>query len=101
MMLIAGGKSFGGRMTSQAHAASALPNVSGLAFLGFPLHASGKPSTDRASHLSKIFIPMLFLQGGKDKLAELLSSELSPKSSVALPRFTSLTKPITHFMCQN
>jgi uncharacterized protein len=71
MMLIAGGKSFGGRMTSQAQAASALPNVSGLAFLGFPLHASGKPSTDRASHLSKIFIPMLFLQGGKDKLAEL------------------------------
>jgi len=71
MMLIAGGKSFGGRMTSQAQAASALPNVSGLVFFGFPLHASGKPSTDRASHLSKIFIPMLFLQGGKDKLAEL------------------------------
>jgi len=69
--LIAGGKSFGGRMTSQAQAASALPNVGGLVFFGFPLHASGKPSTDRASHLSRISIPMLFLQGGKDKLAEL------------------------------
>jgi predicted alpha/beta-hydrolase family hydrolase len=70
-MLIAGGKSFGGRMTSQAQAASPLPNVVGLVFFGFPLHASGKPSTERAAHLSKVTIPMLFLQGGKDKLAEL------------------------------
>jgi uncharacterized protein len=71
MMLIAGGKSFGGRMTSAAQAASALPNVGGLVFFGFPLHASGKPSTERAAHLFEISIPMLFLQGGKDKLAEL------------------------------
>jgi predicted alpha/beta-hydrolase family hydrolase len=71
VMLIAGGKSFGGRMTSQAQAASPLPNVIGLVFFGFPLHASGKPSTEKAAHLSKVTIPMLFLQGGKDKLAEL------------------------------
>jgi hypothetical protein len=67
--LIAGGKSFGGRMTSQAQAASPLPHVSGLAFFGFPLHAAGNPSAERAAHLSKVMIPMLFLQGSKDKLA--------------------------------
>ena len=71
LMLIAGGKSFGGRMTSQAQAALPLPNVAGLVFFGFPLHASGKPSTERAAHLFKVTIPMLFLQGDKDKLAEL------------------------------
>ncbi|MGB8628979.1 MAG: alpha/beta family hydrolase, partial [Xanthobacteraceae bacterium] len=70
-MLIAGGKSFGGRMTSQAQSALPLPNVAGLVFLGFPLHASGKPSTERVAHLFKVTIPMLFLQGDKDKLAEL------------------------------
>ena len=69
-VLIAGGKSFGGRMTSQAQAASPLPYVSGLAFFGFPLHGAGKPSTERAEHLMKVTIPMLFLQGSKDKLAE-------------------------------
>jgi predicted alpha/beta-hydrolase family hydrolase len=68
--LIAGGKSFGGRMTSQAQAASPLPNVKGLAFLGFPLHAIGKPSDERAVHLAEIKIPMLFLQGTRDALAE-------------------------------
>src|SRR5262249_14023888 len=68
--LIAGGKSVGGRMTSQAQAASPLPHVSGLVFFGFPLHAAGKPSAERATHLSKVMIPMLFLQGSKDKLAE-------------------------------
>jgi uncharacterized protein len=68
--LIAGGKSFGGRMTSQAQAALPLPGVRGLAFVGFPLHPAGKPSTDRADHLSKIEIPMLFLQGTRDSLAE-------------------------------
>jgi uncharacterized protein len=68
--LIAGGKSFGGRMTSQAQAASPLPDVRGLAFVGFPLHPAGKPSTDRADHLAKIEIPMLFLQGTRDALAE-------------------------------
>jgi predicted alpha/beta-hydrolase family hydrolase len=70
LALIAGGKSFGGRMTSQAQAATSLPGVRGLAFVGFPLHPAGKPSTDRADHLAKIDIPMLFLQGTRDSLAE-------------------------------
>ncbi len=69
--LFAGGKSFGGRMTSQAQAAMALPKVQGLVFLGFPLHPAGKPSQDRAAHLSSIAIPMLFLQGTRDALAEI------------------------------
>jgi predicted alpha/beta-hydrolase family hydrolase len=69
--LIAGGKSFGGRMTSQAQAIDALPGVRGLAFLGFPLHPAGKPASDRAKHLGEIRIPMLFLQGTRDALAEL------------------------------
>ena len=69
--LIAGGKSFGGRMTSQAQAKSALTGVAGLAFFGFPLHPAGKPSSERAAHLADIHIPMLFLQGTRDKLAEL------------------------------
>ena len=68
--LIAGGKSFGGRMTSQAQAATPLPDVRGLAFVGFPLHPAGKPSTDRADHLTKIELPMLFLQGSRDTLAD-------------------------------
>jgi predicted alpha/beta-hydrolase family hydrolase len=68
--LIAGGKSFGGRMTSQAQAALPLPGVRGLAFVGFPLHAAGKPSIERADHLGKIDIPMLFLRGSRDSLAE-------------------------------
>ena len=69
--LIAGGKSFGGRMTSQAQAVTPLASVRGLAFLGFPLHPAGKPSRDRAKHLADIRIPMLFLQGTRDALAEL------------------------------
>lgn len=69
--LVAGGKSFGGRMTSQAQASSPLPGVQGLAFVGFPLHPAGKPSSDRAKHLGDIRIPMLFLQGTRDSLAEL------------------------------
>jgi len=69
--LIAGGKSFGGRMTSQAQAAAPLDGVRGLAFFGFPLHPAGKPSSDRAKHLGDIKIPMLFLQGSRDSLAEL------------------------------
>jgi hypothetical protein len=69
--LIAGGKSFGGRMTSQAQAIAPLAGVVGLAFLGFPLHPAGKPSTARAEHLSELEIPMLFLQGTRDSLAEL------------------------------
>jgi predicted alpha/beta-hydrolase family hydrolase len=70
LALIAGGKSFGGRMTSQAQAAAPLPGVRGLAFVGFPLHPAGKPSTGRADHLAKIDISMLFLQGTRDSLAE-------------------------------
>ena len=69
--LFAGGKSFGARMTSQAQALSPLPGVKGLIFLGFPLHPAKKPSTDRATHLSEIAIPMLFLQGDRDTLADL------------------------------
>jgi predicted alpha/beta-hydrolase family hydrolase len=73
--LIAGGKSFGGRMTSQTEAEMPLP-CAGLAFLGFPLHPAGRPSSDRAAHLFAIKIPMLFLQGTRDNLAVL--SELTP-----------------------
>jgi uncharacterized protein len=69
--LIAGGKSFGGRMTSQAQAAAPLDQVRGLVFFGFPLHAPDKPSIERAAHLLKIKIPMLFLQGTRDTLADL------------------------------
>src|ERR1700761_8161926 len=61
--LIAGGKSFGARMTSQAQAKAPLDGVRGLAFFGFPLHPAGKPSVDRAEHLADVRIPMLFLQG--------------------------------------
>ena len=74
--LFAGGKSFGGRMTSQAQAKEPLKGVRGLAFLGFPLHAAGHPSHDRAEHLSDVKIPMLFLQGTRDALASL--DELEP-----------------------
>jgi predicted alpha/beta-hydrolase family hydrolase len=74
--LVAGGKSFGGRMTSQAQAASPLPGVRGLAFLGFPLHPAGRPSRERAQHLAAVEVPMLFLQGTRDELARL--DELEP-----------------------
>ena len=74
--LIAGGKSFGGRMTSQAQASAPLPGVRALAFLGFPLHPAGRPSSARAEHLFAVDIPMLFLQGTRDALAAL--DELEP-----------------------
>lgn len=67
--LFAGGKSFGGRMTSQAQAGAPLPGVRGLAFIGFPLHPPRRPSVARAEHLSAVDVPMLFLQGGRDQLA--------------------------------
>jgi predicted alpha/beta-hydrolase family hydrolase len=70
LALVAGGKSYGGRMTSQAQAESPLPGVRGLVFLGFPLHAAGRPSDERASHLFQVKIPMLFLQGTRDALAD-------------------------------
>src|SRR5208283_3289914 len=87
--LVAGGKSFGGRMTSQAQAAAPLPGVRGLAFLGFPLHPAGQPSQDRASHLFEVQIPMLFLQGTRDNLADLnqlkpLCEALGPRASLKL-----------------
>jgi predicted alpha/beta-hydrolase family hydrolase len=83
--IIAGGKSFGGRMTSQAQAQLPLPHVAGLAFLGFPLHPAGKPSEDRAAHLSEVRIPMLFLQGTRDALADsrLLTTVLDRLSPMA------------------
>ncbi|GIV35118.1 MAG: alpha/beta hydrolase [Chitinophagales bacterium] len=68
--LCAGGKSYGGRMTSLAVSKGLLPEVAGLCFFGFPLHAVGKPSADRAAHLSGIHIPMLFIQGSRDNLAD-------------------------------
>jgi predicted alpha/beta-hydrolase family hydrolase len=87
--LIAGGKSFGGRMTSQAQAASPLTGVRGLAFLGFPLHPAGQPSDARAAHLSDVRVPMLFIQGTRDTLAELsllrpLVRRLGPRATLRL-----------------
>jgi len=70
LALIAGGKSFGGRMTSQAQAASPLPGVKGIAFLGFPLHPAGRPSNERGKHLFDVQIPTLFMQGSRDQLAD-------------------------------
>lgn len=69
--LFAGGRSFGGRMTSQAQADAPLPGVRGLVFIGFPLHPAGKPGIDRAEHLQRVQIPMLFVSGERDALAEL------------------------------
>jgi uncharacterized protein len=69
--LFAGGRSFGGRMTSQAQADTPLPDVKGLAFLGFPLHPAGKPGIERAEHLARVEVPMLFVSGDRDALAEL------------------------------
>jgi predicted alpha/beta-hydrolase family hydrolase len=87
--LFAGGKSFGGRMTSQAQAATPLPGVSGLVFLGFPLHPAGRPSDERGAHLSAVQIPMLFLQGTRDQLADLhllqpLVGHLGARATLAL-----------------
>ena len=69
--LFAGGRSFGGRMTSQAQAKDPLPGVHGLVFFAYPLHPPGKPATERADHLSEVTVPMLFLQGTRDEFAEL------------------------------
>ena len=68
--LVAGGKSFGGRMSSQAQAEAPLPGVRGLAFLGFPLHPAGKPATGRARHLATVRLPLIFVQGTRDPLAD-------------------------------
>lgn len=69
--ILAGGKSFGGRMTSQAQASQPMPGVRGLAFFGFPLHPPGRPGIDRADHLMSVDVPMLFLQGTRDEFAQL------------------------------
>jgi predicted alpha/beta-hydrolase family hydrolase len=85
--LFAGGKSFGGRMTSQAQAASPLAGVRGLVFLGFPLHPAGKPGNERAAHLNDVGVPMLFLQGTRDDLAHMpliepLVHRLGPRATL-------------------
>ena len=89
LALIAGGKSFGGRMTSQAQAASPLPGIHGLAFLGFPLHRPGQPSDERGKHLFDVQIPMLFMQGTRDALADLelfrpLVERLGPRATLRI-----------------
>lgn len=87
--LIAGGKSYGARMTSQAQAETPLDGVRGLAFLGFPLHPPGQPSNNRAAHLEGVRIPMLFLQGTRDEFADLtllqpLVARLGPRATLQL-----------------
>ena len=89
LALVAGGKSFGGRMTSQAQAASPLHGVRGLVLLGFPLHAVGRPSDERGKHLFEIALPMLFLQGTRDALADVtlierLTQKLGPRATLKL-----------------
>jgi uncharacterized protein len=70
LALFAGGRSFGGRMTSQAQAEAPIPSLKGLVFLGFPLHPAGKPGIERAEHLTRVQIPMLFVSGDRDALAQ-------------------------------
>jgi predicted alpha/beta-hydrolase family hydrolase len=87
--LLAGGKSFGARMTSQAQAVSPLPGVRGLVFLGFPLHPARRPDDERAAHLESVKVPMLFLQGTRDELADLtlirgVSARLGPRATLAV-----------------
>ncbi len=87
--LFAGGKSFGGRMTSQAQAETPLPRVAGLVFLGFPLHPAGRPGEERGEHLARVACPMLFIQGSRDELADLglitaLAHRLGPRATLAL-----------------
>lgn len=85
--LFAGGKSFGGRMTTQAQAAEPLPGVAGIALIGFPLQPAGKPSTDRAAHLADVKVPMLFLQGTRDALADL---DLITQTTASLGKLATL-----------
>jgi uncharacterized protein len=89
--MFAGGKSFGGRMTSQAQAAGPLPEVRGLAFLGFPLHPPKQPSDSRAAHLLKVQVPMLFLQGARDLYAE--PELLNPLITLLADRATLVLLP--------
>ena len=85
--LFAGGKSYGGRMSTQAQAAEPLPGVKGLVLVGFPLHPAGKPSIERAAHLADVKLPMLFLQGTRDGLADL---DLITQTTASLGKKTSL-----------
>ena len=87
LSLLAGGKSMGGRMTSLASSEEAIPGVKGLVFFGFPLHPAGRPSAERGVHLADVDVPMLFLQGTRDKLAELellapIGEELGPRTTL-------------------
>jgi uncharacterized protein len=87
LRLAAGGKSMGGRMTARAQAADALPRVDALFFFGFPLHAAGRPGIERAAHLADVLIPMLFMQGTRDALADLtlmreVTSRLGPRATL-------------------
>jgi predicted alpha/beta-hydrolase family hydrolase len=96
--LVAGGKSFGGRMTSQAQALAPLENVRGLVFFGFPLHPAGKPAIDRAAHLREVELPMLFLQGTRDALADpaLLKSVVEPLGARATLHFVDAADHAFH-----
>ena len=85
-LLVAGGKSYGGRMTSQAQAENPLPGVRGLAFLGCPLHPAGRPSQERGKHLFDVRVPMLFLQGTRDALA--MPDQIEPLCQALGPRAT-------------
>ena len=102
LALFAGGKSFGGRMTSQAQAASPLSGVHGVMFLGFPLHPAGRPSDERGAHLFAVQIPMLFVQGTRDALADLqllqaLVGELGARHTQAVPgRRSFVSRPGAH-----
>jgi predicted alpha/beta-hydrolase family hydrolase len=87
MALFAGGKSFGGRMTSGAQADAPLAQVRGIIFVGFPLHPAGKPATERAAHLQQVGVPMLFLQGTRDALADL---ELMRRTTEAIGPLATL-----------
>jgi len=87
--LFAGGKSFGGRMTSQAQAQAPLAGVAGLVFLGFPLHPAGRPGDERGEHLARVACPMLFVQGSRDELADAalvtaLVDRLGPRATLAM-----------------
>src|ERR1700753_3676003 len=97
--LIAGGKSFGGRMTSQAQASAPLTGVRGLAFLGFPLHPAGKPSSDRAKHLAEVHVPMLFMQGPREQLPGLARLDPVPTSLGPPASFHPSGKPIIPSPC--